>query len=74
MSLRGLILKFMPAKMKAAAEADSRTWIGACKHCGAETSIWDIGGIRYKGSGRSTTRVKYAKCGKSGFVTFRKKI
>ncbi len=72
MSLRSLILWLMPAKMKAEAEADSRTWIGTCKHCGAETSIWDIGGIRYKGRGERTTRVKCQKCDKPGFMTFRK--
>jgi ribosomal protein S27E len=71
-SLRNFILWFMPARMKAAAEADSRTWVGACKHCGAETSVWDIGGIRYKAAGQPTTRVKCSTCGKFSFVKFRK--
>ncbi len=72
MSLRSFILWFMPAKMKADAEADSRTWIGACSHCGTETSIWDTGGIRYKSAGRPTIRVKCPSCKKFGFTTFRK--
>jgi hypothetical protein len=71
-SLRSFILWFMPDAMKKAAEADSRAWIGTCKHCGAGNSIWDIGGIRYKAAGEPITRVRCPKCGKFGFVTFRK--
>lgn len=73
MSLRGVIMWFMPAGMKKAAEADSRAWAGECKHCGAINSIWDLGGIRYKASGEPTMRIKCRGCGKFGFSTFRKR-
>lgn len=73
MSLRAVIMWFMPAKMKTTAEAESRSWIGACRHCGAETSIWDIGGIRYGGGGKPTTRIKCAACNRFGLATFRKR-
>lgn len=72
MSLRKVILWFMPAKMKAAAEAESRAWISTCQHCGAGTSIWDLGGIRYKATGEPTTRAKCAGCGRYSSMTFRK--
>jgi len=72
MSLRNFIMAFMSEDMKRKAEADSRTWIGLCRQCGAANSIWDIGGIRYKGTGRKHTRVKCPKCGKLSFHTFEK--
>jgi transposase-like protein len=70
MSLRRFILWFMPEAMKKAAEANSRAWLSTCKHCGAENSVWDIGGIRYKAAGEFMTRVKCQNCGKFGFTTF----
>lgn len=73
MRLRSFIMRFMSADMKAAAETESRSWIGACGHCGAETSIWDIGGIRYGGGGAPSTRIKCASCGRFSFTTFRKR-
>jgi len=73
MSLRSAIMWLMPAKMKAAAEAESRSWIAACRHCGAETSIWEMGGIRYGGAGKRTTRIRCPSCGKASFVTFDKR-
>ena len=39
----------LPRSWFAAMEAESRRWILHCK-CGAARSIWDIGGIRYKGT------------------------
>lgn len=33
-------------------------------NCGKTSSIWDIGGIRYKAYGRPTTLVKCPHCGK----------
>jgi len=71
--MRRLILWFMPDDMKRKAEAESRAWIGRCRHCNAETSIWDIGGIRYKAATRATTRVKCPACGRFSFMTFEKR-
>ena len=30
-------------------EHDSRCWIYECTNCGHERSVWDMGGIRYRG-------------------------
>jgi hypothetical protein len=74
MKLRRLIMRFMPNSVKKAAETESRSWIGACSHCGAEMSIWDIGGIRFGGGGAPSTRINCRSCSKFSFVTFRKRI
>jgi endogenous inhibitor of DNA gyrase (YacG/DUF329 family) len=70
--VRRLIMWFMPDTMKAAAEAESRAWIGQCPNCGTRNSIWDVGGIRYKAAGRPTIRVKCPTCGKTAPTAFRK--
>ena len=72
MSLRGVIMAFMSGDMKKKVEADSRTWIGLCRNCGATNSIWDVGGMRYKAAGRKHARVKCPKCGQMSSHTFEK--
>ena len=39
MSLRDIILWFMPPAMKVDAEADSRKWVATCPRCQAESSV-----------------------------------
>lgn len=71
MGLRSFIMWFMPAGVKAFAEADSRKWIATCPHCGHQASIWDYGGIRYKAAGKPTTRLKCLGCQKFGWQPIR---
>jgi len=42
---------------------DSKRYRFTCS-CGKESSIWDIGGIRYKASGTPRTGVRCPHCGK----------
>lgn len=51
-----------PASWWASMEADSRRWVMRCP-CGYHTSIWEMGGIRSKASGKSWTRGKCGQCG-----------
>ena len=44
-------------------EAESREWRVVCA-CGHDPSIWDIGGIRYKATGKPRTLMKCPTCGK----------
>lgn len=71
--MRGFIMWFMPAETKRKAEAESRQWIGRCKHCGADNSVWDIGGLRYGAAGRPTKLARCPKCRKVGPHTFEKR-
>jgi len=52
----------LPRKWFAAAEAESRLWMIRCP-CGAERSVWDTGGIRWKASGRTRTYGRCTACG-----------
>jgi DNA-directed RNA polymerase subunit RPC12/RpoP len=73
MSLRDLILGLMSPKMKADAEAESRTWVATCPRCLAESSVWDMGGVRYKAYGAKITLVRCTNCGKRSFMRLRQK-
>lgn len=61
-SLRGLFLKVLPARIAAGIEAESRSWILRCRTCGDERSYWDAGGMRYKASGSPRTAAKCPRC------------
>ena len=64
MSLTQRILKaIFPARLWAAMEAESRSLVMRCP-CGHETSIWDMGGIRYKAAGEPTKAGRCGACGK----------
>ncbi|MBO0699093.1 MAG: hypothetical protein J2P46_11920 [Zavarzinella sp.] len=54
----------LPRKWFAAAEAESRAWMMRCP-CGAEQSVWDMGGIRWKATGRLRQRAYCDTCGQA---------
>ncbi len=58
------ILKFFTSKsLFEKMMADSKQYRFTCS-CGTESSIWDIGGIRYKAYGTPKTGVRCPHCGK----------
>lgn len=71
--LRSFIMWFMPPKVKAEAEADSRKWVATCPRCQAVNSVWDMGGIRYKAAGHPIRLVRCPGCGKISPMQFDKK-
>jgi hypothetical protein len=48
-------------------EAESRSWMVKCPHCGYERSVWELGGVRYKASGTSRWLRRCPNCGKVGW-------
>jgi len=56
----------------AAMEAESRGWLLVCPHCGFERSVWSTGGVRYKASGSGRVGRTCARCGQSGWNSFKK--
>lgn len=52
----------------AAMEAESRAWMVQCPKCGAERSVWDMGGIRYKAKGSSRWYRRCPSCGKRAWL------
>lgn len=68
-----LMAKLFSKETMAAMEADSKDWIVRCP-CGHETSVWELGGIRY--GARSTgkrTMFRCQKCGKLKWHRFYRK-
>lgn len=61
------ILRFVDPQTAAATETHSRAWLLECPNCGNARSVWEMGGIRYKASGSSKTRVRCPKCGEAGW-------
>lgn len=58
------VIRFLSGNWAGDMEAESRKWIAACRECGAEKSIWDHGGIRWKASGSKSSRLKCERCGR----------
>jgi DNA-directed RNA polymerase subunit RPC12/RpoP len=68
MSIRGIILKLVPARMAAQMEAESREWLMRCRACGEAVSIWDLGGLRYKAKGEPKMMMRCPRCGRRGLA------
>lgn len=56
----------LPRSWFAAIEAESRRWVLHCK-CGASESIWDAGGIRYKGTPKKAIYFWCPECRRSSW-------
>lgn len=69
-----LFTSMVDARTAAAMEAHSRAWLVECPGCGFSRSIWDLGGIRYKASGKPSTRLRCSRCGEAGWHTVRKAV
>jgi hypothetical protein len=65
--LRWLIKALFPGLM-IRIEAESRTWMMQCPNCGFETSVWEAGGMRYKGLGSVYRLGRCRVCGKIGML------
>ena len=50
-TLQKIALALLPKSWAASLEKESRTWQAQCE-CGHSNSIWDLGGIRWKASGK----------------------
>jgi hypothetical protein len=63
--LQRFFTAIFPRSWAKSMEADSRSWIIHCSHCGHERSIWDIGGIRWKSYGNPPrSYMRCPSCGK----------
>jgi len=61
-----LLRAILPSGWFQQMEAESRAWIMTCSQCGAEQSVWDAGGVRWKAKGQ---RMFHARCVSCGRVT-----
>jgi len=66
-----LFRRLSSPELFAAMERDSRLWKAECPHCRVQTSIWELGGIRYKAIGEPLTRLRCPACGQKGWMRIR---
>jgi len=60
------VIKFFVSKSKFdAMSKESKQWVFKCTECQSKTSIWDLGGIRYKAKGIAKINLKCMNCGMS---------
>jgi hypothetical protein len=64
-----IVLKMFPASKSQAIKAESQAWMVRCDVCDEEKSVWDRGGVRWKGAGTPRLRAKCTKCGKTQWHT-----
>jgi len=57
-----LLKGLLPATMFDRVKSESQGWLATCS-CGRSTSIWDLGGVRYKASGEKRTMIRCEDCG-----------
>jgi hypothetical protein len=50
--LQKFLLRMMPAKLRAAAIADTKQWRVRCLTCGFWRDLYSLGGIRYKAASK----------------------
>jgi hypothetical protein len=67
MSLVQRFFKAISSPSRAAAmQAESRRWIVQCP-CGHASTVWDLGGIRWKASGSPRMLLTCPQCGRWGW-------
>ena len=64
MALRDVILALLPTRWGEAAIASSKEWRVDFKGCPHHSTIWNIGGLRWKARGSFTTVARCPTCGK----------
>jgi len=73
-TLQRFLLLLLPKRLRAAAEQESKDWKAVCAACGHARSVWDLGGVRWKGKGRPTTRVRCPACQVRGLHRIEKRL
>jgi hypothetical protein len=63
----------LPKHLAHEMEMHSRAWTMTCLHCEHETSIWDMGGIRWRAYGNSRNYMKCISCGRRSWHRLHKK-
>ena len=66
------LVKVLPGSMAADMEAESRSWVLHCEPCGHDTSVWDMGGVRWKAAGNPRRRAHCSNCGSLTVGTLRR--
>ena len=64
-----LFCRLASPELFAATARESRLWKAECPNCRADTtSVWGMGGIRYKAAGEPRRRARCPRCGQKGWL------
>jgi len=55
-------LEWLPPSWQTAIERESRDWRARCPKCLRETSVWELGGVRFKAAGTPFRRIRCVHC------------
>ncbi|MDX2359733.1 MAG: hypothetical protein QNK23_02925 [Crocinitomicaceae bacterium] len=61
--IQRLVGFFSSKSKKEAIKQESMLWGFTCENCKKRSSIWEIGGVRYKAKGNPRTMIKCPECG-----------
>ena len=61
-SLRDTILRLMPKNWRNSAIVDSKRWQTRCTKCQSRSTVWDLGGMRWKAYGEPLTGFRCPVC------------
>ncbi|HZM00656.1 MAG TPA: hypothetical protein VFD43_10430 [Planctomycetota bacterium] len=67
-ALQRLLSALLPERWARAMESESRAWLVRCA-CGCARSVWELGGIRVKASGRKRRYLACPQCGRRSWHT-----
>jgi len=70
--LQQAVTSLLPRSWAEDIKQESLAWRAHCPSCNYETSIWELGGIRYKAKGSPKLGVKCKSCGQFGWHQFSK--
>ncbi len=59
--IQRLIVNLLPKRWSDAMRAESKEWMLTCESCGTTRSLWEMGGVRYKGTSRDKRTLTWCR-------------
>lgn len=67
--IQRFVCAFVRPELRERIEAESREWGFTCPACAARRSVWELGGMRYRGSSQGKrTRLRCGGCGQTAWM------
>jgi hypothetical protein len=72
--IQKIVTNWLPQEWATAVQAESESWLLRCPKCDSTRSVWEIGGVRYKGKSKGKrSSVWCAQCGQLRMMTWERK-
>ena len=69
--MQEMLRRHTSPELFAAMERESRLWKAECPNCNVRTSVWEMGGSRYRAAGEPKKRMRCPACGQTGWMRIR---